>query len=403
MKKILLIFTLVVCSIVAQSQINCDGNRYKSSIFNDVNLQSNIVYGNNTSFANVAQNLNLDFYEPQGDQVAERPLLILAHGGSFIFGNKTDAYMTVMCTRLAKMGYAVASIQYRLGYNIFAADSVQIYNACLRAVQDMKAAVRFFRKSYSEGNPYKINNDYIFAGGVSAGAVAAVHLAYLNKLEEVPAVINLTTLGGLEGNSGNVGYSSKVAGVINLCGAIGRLAWIENNDVPIVSMHGTADNVVPYGTDFYVLINNPIIKLNGSGSIHNYAANLSMVEDLKTWAGVGHTPFIDNAAYMDSVLAFVPPFLADRIICNNLLTNETITSNNNLLAFPNPCQTLLNVAHFPNDATHLSITNITGQVVYFSNFSNQNIDVSNLSDGLYWLTIQTKQGNQSVKFQKSTM
>jgi hypothetical protein len=290
-----------------------------------------------------------------------------------------------------------------LGYNIFAADSVQIYNACLRAVQDMKAAVRFFRKSYSEGNPYKINNDYIFAGGVSAGAVAAVHLAYLNKLEEVPAVINLTTLGGLEGNSGNVGYSSKVAGVINLCGAIGRLAWIENNDVPIVSMHGTADNVVPYGTDFYVLINNPIIKLNGSGSIHNYVANLSMVEDLKTWAGVGHTPFIDNAAYMDSVLAFVPPFLADRIICNNLLTNETITSNNNLLAFPNPCQTLLNVAHFPNDATHLSITNITGQVVYFSNFSNQNIDVSNLSDGLYWLTIQTKQGNQSVKFQKSTM
>jgi len=402
-KKITLIFTLVVCSIVAQSQINCDGNRYKSSIFNDVNLQSNIVYGNNTSFANVAQNLNLDFYEPQGDQVAERPLLILAHGGSFIFGNKTDAYMTVMCTRLAKMGYAVASIQYRLGYNIFAADSVQIYNACLRAVQDMKAAVRFFRKSYSEGNPYKINNDYIFAGGVSAGAVAAVHLAYLNKLEEVPAVVNLTTLGGLEGNSGNVGYSSKVAGVINLCGAIGRLAWIENNDVPIVSMHGTADNVVPYGTDFYVLINNPIIKLNGSGSIHNYVANLSLVEDLKTWAGVGHTPFIDNAAYMDSVLAFVPPFLADRIICNNLLTNETITSNNNLLAFPNPCQTLLNVAHFPNDATHLSITNITGQVVYFSNFSNQNIDVSNLSDGLYWLTIQTKQGNQSVKFQKSTM
>ena len=394
---------MVVCSIVAQSQINCDGNRYKSSIFNDVNLQSNIVYGNNTSFANVAQNLNLDFYEPQGDQVAERPLLILAHGGSFIFGNKTDAYMTVMCTRLAKMGYAVASIQYRLGYNIFAADSVQIYNACLRAVQDMKAAVRFFRKSYSEGNPYKINNDYIFAGGVSAGAVAAVHLAYLNKLEEVPAVVNLTTLGGLEGNSGNVGYSSKVAGVINLCGAIGRLAWIENNDVPIVSMHGTADNVVPYGTDFYVLINNPIIKLNGSGSIHNYVANLSLVEDLKTWAGVGHTPFIDNAAYMDSVLAFVPPFLADRIICNNLLTNETITSNNNLLAFPNPCQTLLNVAHFPNDATHLSITNITGQVVYFSNFSNQNIDVSNLSDGLYWLTIQTKQGNQSVKFQKSTM
>lgn len=399
-KSLLLLFTLAV-SLVAQSQINCDGNRYQASIFTEVNTQSNIVYGNNTSFANVAQNLNFDFYEPQGDVVAERPLLILAHGGSFIFGNKTDAYMVSMCTRLAKMGYAVASIQYRLGYNVFAADSVQIYNACLLAVQDMKAAVRFFRKSYTEGNPYKISNDYIFAGGVSAGAVAAVQMAYLDKVEEVPAVINLSALGGLEGASGNAGFSSKVAGVINLCGAVGRLAWIEGEDVPIVSMHGTTDNVVPYGTDFYYLVNNPIIKLNGSGSIHDYVAGSNMIEDLKTWPGVGHTPFIDNPAYMDSVLAFVPPFLAERIICNNLLANETLTPKTSFLAYPNPSSTTLNISNFPIDATSMIVTNITGQVIYQTNQYQGNIDVSAWSNGLYFLTINTKQGSQSVKFLKN--
>lgn len=391
-----IITLLTVYSTSINAQYTCDNGRFSGPVFDNVSTQSNIAYGSALSYSNVNQTLNLDFYEPSGDTLTQRPLLILAHGGSFIFGSKTDAYMVSMCTSLAKMGYAVASIQYRLGYNVFAIDSTQVLQACLRAVQDMKAAVRFFRKSYENGNPYRISNEYIFAGGVSAGAVAAVQLAYLDKENELPSVLNSAALGGLEGTSGNPGYSSKVAGIINLCGAVGRLAWIENEDVPIVSMHGTADDVVPYGTDFYYLATLPIVKLNGSGSMHGYMANKNMIHELKTWQSIGHTPFISNAAYMDSVLAFVPTFLANRIICNNLLNNEKIYSEPKISLFPNPASSVLTISGL-NSSERFIIYSSNGQLV-LSGIHNGTIDVSALPNGLYFYTSDFTRKSKGVRF-----
>ena len=138
---LVLSFTLFVTSIFAQP---CQNGRYASEVFPNHTLTSNITYGSNTTFSGANNSLKLDFYEPTGDTELNRPLIIWVHGGSFLGGSKTDPDMTALSQRFARKGYACASIDYRLGF--FPIDSANAVKAVVRAVQDLKAAIRFFYK-----------------------------------------------------------------------------------------------------------------------------------------------------------------------------------------------------------------------------------------------------------------
>jgi hypothetical protein len=161
-------------------------------------------------------------------------------------------------------------------------------------------------------------------------------------------------------------------------------------------MHGTADDVVPYGTDFYYLATLPIVKLNGSGSMHSYMADKNMIQELKTWQGIGHTPFINNAAYMDSVLAFVPPFLANRIICTNLLSNEKNHTEPKISLFPNPASSVLNISG-SNSSEHFIVYSSSGQMV-LSGKHYGSIDISTLPNGLYFYTSDFTRKSKGLRF-----
>ena len=71
--------------------------------FSDVDV-STVTYSE-------VNNLQLDIYQP-GDTENNILLIILAHGGSFIAGVRTT--LDGLRVRLAKRGYVVASISYRL-------------------------------------------------------------------------------------------------------------------------------------------------------------------------------------------------------------------------------------------------------------------------------------------------
>src|SRR5574344_94531 len=60
--------------------------------------------------------LTMDIYLPKGDYLAQRPLLMLIHGGGFYIGDKADAPIVRWCTHFASLGYVVASINYRMGF-----------------------------------------------------------------------------------------------------------------------------------------------------------------------------------------------------------------------------------------------------------------------------------------------
>ncbi|WP_396171813.1 glycosyl hydrolase 53 family protein [Flavobacterium sp.] len=76
---------------------------------------------------------------------------------------------------------------------------------------------------------------------------------------------------------------------------------------------------------------------------------------------------------------------------------------NGLILYPNPVLNELNIRNTNGTVIQsLKITNITGETVYSAtNAEGRNaIDVSNLSSGIYILSVQSNEGTQNFKFQK---
>lgn len=394
-KKLLTLCSTIFLSItILHAQDPCASGRYAESVFTQFNLTSNITYGQNNNWANSNTTLKLDFYEPTNDSLTARPLIIWVHGGSFIGGSKTDPDVKTLSERFAKKGYACASIDYRLGF--FPFDSTNAIKAVVRAVQDLKAAIRYFYKDAQTSNIFKIDTNHIFIGGSSAGAITALHVAYLNDACEFSAYMSasaLTSLGGLDGNSGNSGYSTKVHAVINCCGALAQYNWLEADDIPLCSVHGTNDQTVTYNRG---LVNpgTPLMYLDGSRMLHERACAIGVTNQFYTFINASHVPYIGNAAYMDSTERFVRDFLVDVLgctqtillppnemqqqaflypttycdgspsneVCSSATINELVTSNK-LECSPNP-----NNGNFTirtnNGFELLRIYNVSGVLIY---------------------------------------
>ena len=285
------IFTLCVICILTAAQVyaqpDCSGGRYSTfDLFSNVDVTSAVTFGNNTALSGSAVDLKMDIYEPAGDSQTDRPVILMAFGGSFIGGSRGD--VAFMCNILAKMGYVAVAPDYRVGF--FLPNEITTTLAVLRGAHDMNACVRYLKKTAAEdGNPYGIDCERIIVGGISAGAIAAIHSAYLDKLSEVPAyMVNDTAgLGGVEGNSGTPDYSSDAVGVISFSGAIGDTSWIEAGGAAIVSIHEENDNVVPYLTQEVSVSGFPTgLIASGSAHVHLRADNQGVSNDLKTYLGV---------------------------------------------------------------------------------------------------------------------
>ncbi|WP_216679421.1 alpha/beta hydrolase [Hymenobacter siberiensis] len=296
----------------AQGVIDTTGGRYYRPLFPNVTVASGVAFGAAVNSVGTNQALLMDIYQPTGDALARRPVIIFAHQGGFVTGLRTDAYMVDVCTKFARLGYVTASIDYRLlDFSIVLGggfDTVNIAKSAIRGMQDLRAAVRFFRKDAATANAYRVNPGYIIVGGSSAGAFAALEVGYLDKAPEVPAYVGIVALGGVEGVSGNPGYSSLPQAVLNLSGATESPNYIEAGNAPLCSVHGTADGTVPYlqGRVGSFL---PPKYVYGSGRLNPRATALGIRNTLRTLRGAGHIPFETNAAYADTTFRTIRDFL----------------------------------------------------------------------------------------------
>lgn len=421
MKKIFTSLTLFAAILLNgfDSKAQCTGERYNSFVFpgNPV-VTSNIQYGSNISYNNVAINLKLDVYEPLGDTLSIRPLVIIAHGGSFVGGSKTGPDVVPLCKDLAKLGYVVASIEYRLGMTNFpfpGPDSSDATEAVMRAVQDARAAVRFFRKDAATSNTYKIDPANIYFGGVSAGGFVALQLAYLDELSEIPAFVDTTVnglSGGLAGNSGNPGYSSEVKAIINICGALGDTAWMKPGDEPVLNFHGTNDGTVPYGSATITLVGLfPIMPVDGSYSVDKKADQLGLTNCFEIYEGQDHVPHASNASYYDTTLVIMRNFLL-HYQCNAPLVCgyngpiqtglEENSMNESLLIFPNPASGFLNFQwqEYKGQIYSLRLMNAYGQfVLQEENLRKENVQLNtgNIAPGIYLLQIMSGEKSESMR------
>src|SRR5690554_1034959 len=150
MKKIYLMGAAIATFLTVQAQ-DCTGGRYGTEIFTNLDVTSDVQYGSNVNYDGSNQNLLLDIYRPTGDTETDRPLIIFIHGGTFVVGSKTQADVKPLAEMFAKKGYVTSSINYRLGMknlvSLSGPSAADASEAVMRATQDARAAVRFFKKS----------------------------------------------------------------------------------------------------------------------------------------------------------------------------------------------------------------------------------------------------------------
>ena len=158
----------------------------------------------NVVFADIdGRKLLMDVFNPVTATKSPRPLIIVVHGGGWLKGDKTK--FRELSMRIAKRGYVVAAIEYRLGYEArFPA-----------GIRDCNAATSYLRANAKRWN---IDPDRIAAVGGSAGGhlvglMAAgsqdKRLQHANAADASPALRAAVVMAGpLETMTGSVADKS---------------------------------------------------------------------------------------------------------------------------------------------------------------------------------------------------
>lgn len=291
------------------SWLLAQSGRYWDSLF--TYRVETVQYGTATNLYGSSQNLYASFYLPENDPETKRPVVVLLFGGGYLSGSRNDSDVMHLARYFVRRGYVAATIDYRLG--VAFPTATEWINAGIRAMHDLKAFIRFLKRSVAEqNNPYGIDTSRIYVGGSSAGAFTALHAAYMTSLEELAEVPQADTVyvrsqGGIEGQSGNPGYSSRFAAVFSLSGAMLKADWIRSIKVPaVVAMHGTGDNTVPYKKGPLPFL---ALEVEGGYNLDSVADQRGLYHALFSWQGAGHVPYGGqqsiNPTYMSDVETFL--------------------------------------------------------------------------------------------------
>ena len=274
----LLAVSILLLGLTANSQ-----DRYLDEVFTDVQLTDSVVFAQNVSIEPMLIGLSpalmpilCDIYQPVGDTLTDRPVIIVAHTGSFLpavangqpTGSRTDSSIVEQCMRWAKKGYVAVAMDNRLGWNPVSTDqnvrTSTLLQAAYRGIHDAKAMVRYMRMTEDNGNPYGIDPNKIVLGGHGTGAYISLGYATLDDEAELylPKFIDMSNpqmptpyvipffMGNLDGT--NLTYAPLY----------------DTN--PIISIDSTYDSTgvfIGMDTTFNPNFGNPVVIVDSAGNI----------------------------------------------------------------------------------------------------------------------------------------
>lgn len=244
--------------------------QFKDVVFEEVQVQKNLLYADTGAKEKFRR---FDWYEPAGDTTAFRPLIIWLHGGGFKFGKKKSGGLPLWSKTFARRGYTCAAINYRLSNKHPLKNYADLVEGCADAVADVNKAIRYFKENYRQ---FRIDTQRIVLGGNSAGGMIALQAVYSSPRE----MAQLVHRGDSVSATAHLHNPEKVAGIINCWGALFNLQWLQNARVPIVSVHGKKDRVVPFAANKD--------GMYGSEFIRRTADSLHIPNALKVYDGYGH-------------------------------------------------------------------------------------------------------------------
>lgn len=144
-------------------------NRYTEFIFDEVEIEENIIFAEVVGHGGNKEKLMLDVYTPSGDYAQNRRALFLIHGGGFVTGNdKQQGYIKELANLFARLGYVCISPDYRLYENIDIRPERLI--AAQEASQDVELARLFIS---SNASLFGIDPQNMAIVGGSAGGMTA--------------------------------------------------------------------------------------------------------------------------------------------------------------------------------------------------------------------------------------
>lgn len=374
MHKYLLLIAMFICVQLSHSQEIC-GNRYLNDIFDKVKFSGDYSYGENINAEGQLQQLKFDVYEPVGDTSKHRAVFIFIHGGAYWSGNENIAESSLLGYNLARKGYVVICPNYRKEPSIVSLLSGEnMVKAVARGNQDAKAIVRYLDKDILEGgNTFGLDREKVFIGGASAGAISSLHLAYLDAADSLQPNWKewMDEVGGLEGNSGTPGYSYRVAGIVNINGALGDADFMNNGaKIPFVSVHNIWDPQIPFERGHpYDLPMLPVIE--GSKLLHEKAVERGIYNPFYIIPTHDHTSYEDGGEavqpYFDSTIYYLVHFFRNVMGCEDDFANFQQPNAGKLMLFPNPAVDEVVLAsgdRSMNDVYDISICNNAGQTVF---------------------------------------
>lgn len=402
MKHTLLLLFLTISQLVVSAQYCNTGNRFTDqNVFNSTQLDSllNITYGYALDHQGNRDTLRLDVHFPNTsiDTLSQMPVIVMVHGGAFIVGSKEQRRDE--CIALAKKGYIVFNLAYRLGWNVFF-PSQQVL-AMYRAHQDVHAALRFI---VNNSLNLPIDTNWMFGAGYSAGAVTLNNIAYTDQTEWntiYPGIQN--QLGRLDTSGNSLNTTFHLSGIFNNWGGVPKDAMQPAEMIPQIAFHGDQDSTV--------LIDSSSNLVMGSRAIHNRLTSQSVCASLTVDTLGGHgiltsrpgtnmrlsnascffKSLFCNSCFSQTTNDSIP------IICS-VLSGITETTSSTYSIYPNPIQDEFQIKGLQGNE-RFSLYQLEGKLIY-DKISIQQLNFGALKSGTYLLIIHSLNKRQYLKLMK---
>jgi acetyl esterase/lipase len=228
----------------------------------------------------------MDIYLPAARTEASTKVIVLIHGGAYLFGDKADftSYVDTLKRRLPK--YAIFNINYRLATpptNVFPTQE-----------NDVKAAMDFIAGKTSE---YLVSTKFALMGA-SAGAHLALLQAYKYSSPVKPkAVIDFfgpTNINDLYDNPGII-TASQVESIAGGTPTSNPDIYQQSSPINFATTGAACPTLILQGAD------DPLVNANRqSGALYGKLQMQLLPVEYISYPGKGHGDDWDSATYQDA-------------------------------------------------------------------------------------------------------
>lgn len=417
----LLLLLLWQCCTAQWGDPYCIENRFSPMPYfeaAEIAADENVVYGAAPRWpANTIDTLRMDLYYPAAaaDPLAQRPFIMLIHGGAFFSGSRVE--MRTMAREFARRGFVVGTMSYRLGWNcppesgllictFCSSEAEKLKVAAYRSIQDGRAAMRFIAAHAGE---YGIDTDALFIGGTSAGAIAAIHTAYLSQ-EDADAFCPdcAAAIGPLDEGVNELDNEFSIKGVINNCGAVVGLDILAaDKNIPVVSFHDDNDCIVPSAFGHALGCFNCTAFLTGNGSqliherlgIQDGCTMLSLRQNSLNHCSFPMATVVERSTcFIKRLMCGECPNEATNAVngvddCSGLVSSlQPEAAQTSFKVYPNPVRdqvTIVPAAAFLGSG-QVQLSNVWGQVLQQRTWTGAepiNLPLAGLPAGVYLVTL----------------